>query len=37
VVLVPGAEHEQEHEHDYEAVFGWREDEEIEKSFHYSA
>jgi hypothetical protein len=29
MVLVPGSEHEQEHEHDDEALFGWGEKEEI--------
>ena len=37
MVLVPGAEHEQEYEYDYDALFRWREDEQIEKAFHFSA
>jgi hypothetical protein len=37
MVLVPAAEHEQEHEHDYEALFGRREDKQIRKPFHFSA
>jgi hypothetical protein len=37
VVLVPGAEHEQEDEHDYEALFGRRENKQIEEPFHFSA
>jgi hypothetical protein len=34
VVFVPGAEHEQEHEHDYDALLGRGENEQTEKAFH---
>jgi hypothetical protein len=33
----PGAEHEQEHEHDDDALFGRGENEKTEEAFHESA
>jgi hypothetical protein len=33
----PGAEHEQEHEHDYDALLGRGENEKTEEAFHESA
>jgi hypothetical protein len=37
MMLVPGAEHEQEYEDDYEALFWRGEDKQIRKPFHFSA
>jgi hypothetical protein len=37
MVFDPGGEHEQEHEHDYDALFGGRENEKTEEAFHESA
>jgi hypothetical protein len=34
---VKPVEHEQEHEHDYDALLGRRKDEQIQEPFHFSA
>ena len=34
VVFVPDAEHEQEHEHDYDSLLSRRENKEPEKTLH---
>jgi len=37
VMFVPGAEHEQEHEDDDDALLGWGKNEEAEEAFHFCA
>jgi hypothetical protein len=37
MMVVKGTEHEQEDEHDHEALLGPREDKEVQEAFHFAA